>query len=65
MRKRQTSTTEAEESRSAVRAKPARARLLLRNETTSAATPTPPFQAIVKNERRSADARSEARTAPD
>ena len=46
--KRHTRMTEAEESRSAFRANPAKAGLSSRIETTSASDPTTPFHAIVK-----------------
>jgi len=61
---RQTRTPDAEESSSALRAKPARARLPSSTETNRAAAPTTPFQAIVKYESRRADTSSAARFDP-
>ena len=52
--KRQTRTAEADESRSALSAKPARARLPVTSAMTNAEAPIRPFQAIVKNESRRA-----------
>ena len=59
---RHTRTTEADESSSALREKPARAGLLSITEMTSANAPTTPLHAMVKNESRSAEVRSAARS---